>query len=97
MQEKTISQKNKIERNTAYEGTRETTEAHMKTMEDIGMLISTDPIAIDQACIDLVYAATDDPGQAHLLERIESRNGVHTIDAAEELGFGTRDYEMILL
>lgn len=66
-------------------------------MEDIGMLISTDPIAIDQACIDLVYAATDDPGQAHLLERIESRNGVHTIDAAEELGFGTRDYEMILL
>ena len=66
-------------------------------MEDIGMLISTDPIAIDQACIDLVYAATDDPGQAHLLERIESRNGVHTIEAAEELGFGTRDYEMILL
>ena len=61
------------------------------------MLISTDPIAIDQACIDLVYAATDDPGQAHLLERIEKRNGVHTIDAAEELGFGTRDYEMILL
>ena len=66
-------------------------------MKDIGMLISTDPIAIDQACIDLVYAATDDPGQAHLLKRIESRNGVHTIEAAEALGFGTRDYEMIIV
>ncbi len=64
-------------------------------MKDIGMLISLDPIAIDQACIDLVYAATDDPGQAHLLERIESRNGVHTIEAAGELGFGSREYELI--
>lgn len=64
-------------------------------MEDIGILVSFDPIAIDQACIDLVYAATDDPGQGHLLERIESRNGVHTIDASAELGFGSRDYELI--
>ena len=64
-------------------------------MKDIGILISLDPIAIDQACIDLVYAATDDPGQAHLLERIESRNGVHTIEAAAELGFGSREYELV--
>lgn len=64
-------------------------------MKDIGILVSLDPIAIDQACIDLVYAATDDPGQAHLLERIESRNGVHTIEAAAALGFGSREYELV--
>lgn len=64
-------------------------------MKDIGILVSLDPIAIDQACLDLVYAATDDPGQAHLLERIESRNGVHTIEAAAALGFGSREYELI--
>ena len=64
-------------------------------MKDIGILVSLDPIAIDQACIDLVYAATDDPGQAHLLERIESRNGVLIIEAAAELGYGSREYELI--
>nr|WP_279067812.1 DUF362 domain-containing protein [Catenibacterium mitsuokai] len=63
-------------------------------MKDIGILISTDPIAIDQACLDLVYAS-DDPGKEHLIERIESRNGVHTIEAAEALGYGYRDYELI--
>lgn len=63
-------------------------------MKDIGILISTDPIAIDQACLDLVYAS-DDPGKEHLIERIESRNGVHTIEAAEALGYGSRDYEFI--
>ena len=61
---------------------------------DIGILVSTDPIAIDQACIDLVYASTD-PGRPHLLERIESRNGVHTIEAAAALGYGSREYELI--
>ena len=61
---------------------------------DIGILVSTDPIAIDQACIDLVYA-TNDPGRPHLLERIESRNGVHTIEAAAALGYGSREYELI--
>lgn len=61
---------------------------------DIGILASTDPIAIDQACVDLVYACTD-PGKPHLLERIESRNGIHTIEAASELGFGSREYELI--
>lgn len=61
---------------------------------DIGILISTDPVAIDQACVDLVYASTD-PGKPHLLERIESRNGVHTIEAAAALGYGSREYELI--
>jgi hypothetical protein len=60
---------------------------------DIGVLASLDPIALDQACLDLVYQ-TDDPGRDHLLERIESRNGVHTVEAAEALGFGSRKYEL---
>ena len=63
-------------------------------LNDIGILVSTDPIAVDQACIDLVYAC-DDPGKAHFLERIESRNGIHTIEAATALGYGTREYELI--
>ena len=63
-------------------------------MKDIGILAGTDPVAIDQACLDLVYAS-DDPGRDHLLERIESRNGVHTIEAAAALGVGTRAYELI--
>ena len=61
---------------------------------DIGILVSLDPIAIDQACIDLVYACSD-PGKPHLIERIESRNGIHTIEAASEHGFGSREYELI--
>ena len=65
-------------------------------MKDIGMLISTDPVAIDQACIDLVYSS-DDKGKDHLIERIESRNGIHTIEAAAALGIGTREYELIEL
>lgn len=64
-------------------------------MKDIGILSSLDPVAIDQACIDLVYSATDDPGQKHFLKRVESRHGVHTIEAAAELGFGTREYNFI--
>ena len=63
-------------------------------MADIGILASLDPIAIDQACLDLVYASND-PGRDHLLERIESKNGVHTIEAAAALGFGSREYELI--
>lgn len=63
-------------------------------MQDIGILASTDPIAIDQACLDLVYQS-DDPGKEHLIERIESRNGVHTIETAETLGYGSREYELI--
>ena len=57
-------------------------------------LISTDPIAIDQACIDLVYASND-KGRNHLIERIESRHGIHTIEAALALGYGSREYELI--
>lgn len=64
-------------------------------MRDMGILASLDPVALDKACIDLVYAAKDDPGQKHMLERIESRNGVHIIDSAEKLGCGTTDYELI--
>lgn len=63
-------------------------------MADIGILASIDPVALDQACIDLVYNS-DDPGRDHLLERIESRNGIHTIEAAAEIGVGSREYDII--
>ncbi len=63
-------------------------------MKDIGILSSLDPIAIDQACIDLILAS-DDPGKEHFMERVTSRNGIHTIEAAAELGYGTREYELI--
>ena len=63
-------------------------------LADMGVLASTDPVAIDQACIDLVYGC-DDPGKAHFLERVESRNGVHTIESAAALGFGSREYELV--
>ena len=65
-------------------------------MADIGILASLDPITVDRACLDLVYAS-DDPGRDHLLERIESRNGARTIDAAAELGFGSKEYELVKL
>ena len=61
---------------------------------DIGILASLDPVALDQACVDLVYACSD-PGKPHLIERIESRNGIHTIEAAAALGIGSREYELI--
>lgn len=64
-------------------------------MQDIGMLASLDPVAIDQACMDLVYEAKDDPGQKHFLERVESRNGVHTIEAAADIGCGSREYDLV--
>lgn len=63
-------------------------------MQDIGILASTDPVAIDQACIDLVYNS-EDKGKEHFIERVESRNGIHTIEVAEELGVGSREYELI--
>ena len=66
-------------------------------MQDIGILASLDPVAIDQACIDLVYAATDDPGQKHFLERVESRHGIHTIEAAADISCGKREYELICI
>lgn len=65
-------------------------------LADIGVLVSTDPVAVDQACVDLVYAC-DDPGKAHFLERVESRNGVHSIEAAAAMGVGSREYELIEL
>lgn len=64
-------------------------------MKDIGILSSTDPVAIDQACMDLILAAKDDPGQQHFIERVESRHGMHTIETAAEIGYGSREYELI--
>ena len=65
-------------------------------MADIGILASLDPIAVDQACLDLVYAS-DAPGRDHLVARIESLNGVRTVESAAALGFGTREYELVEL
>ncbi len=61
---------------------------------DIGILASLDPVALDQACLDKVYAC-EDPGKPHLLERIESRNGVHTVEAAAKIGVGSRTYTLV--
>lgn len=63
-------------------------------MNDIGILASLDPVAIDQACLDLVYNSSDD-GKEHFIERVESRNGVHTIEAAYNLGLGNKEYELV--
>lgn len=63
-------------------------------MKDIGIVLSTDPVAIDKACLDMVYNSSD-PGKHHLIERIESRNGYHTIESAEKLAIGTTEYELI--
>ena len=63
-------------------------------MKDIGILASLDPVAVDQACLDLVYNSTD-PGKDKLIERIESLHGVHTVEAAYDLGVGNREYELI--
>ena len=65
-------------------------------MGDVGILASLDPVALDQACLDLVYASKD-PGRDHLLERIESRNGVHTVEAAAKVGGGSREYRLVEL
>lgn len=63
-------------------------------MKDIGILASLDPIAIDQACIDLIYSSKD-PGRDHFVERVERQNGIHTIEAAAKLNFGSREYELV--
>jgi uncharacterized Fe-S center protein len=63
---------------------------------DIGILVSDDPVAIDKACLDLVYAS-EDPGKVHLIERIESRHGALTMEAAYELGMGNKEYELIVV
>ena len=65
-------------------------------LEDMGILISLDPVAIDKACIDLVKNSND-PGKDHFMERVKSRNGTHTIDKAEEIGIGSKDYELIIV
>ena len=63
-------------------------------VRDIGILSSLDPVALDQACLDLVYQC-EDPGKKDLIERIESRHGIYTIEAAAALGIGSREYELI--
>ncbi|MCD7776723.1 MAG: DUF362 domain-containing protein, partial [Firmicutes bacterium] len=63
---------------------------------DIGVLSSLDPVALDQACVDLVYTS-DDPGKGDLIERMESRHGIHTVETAEKLGCGSREYELIIV
>ncbi len=68
--------------------------AKLPCMGDVGMLISLDPVAIDQACVDLVYASTD-PGKETLIERMESRHAIHTLECAEAHGIGSREYELI--
>ncbi len=63
-------------------------------MQDIGMMISLDPLAIDQACIDMVYASKD-KGRDHFVARVERQNGLHTLEAAEHMGLGSRSYELV--
>ena len=70
------------------------THASAPCMQDIGILASLDPVAVDQACLDLVYQSND-PGKDKLIERIESRHGVHTIESAYDLGVGNREYELV--
>lgn len=69
-------------------------KAEEPCMADIGILASENPVAIDQACIDLIYNSND-KGKEHFIERVESRNGIHTIEVAEELGIGSRKYDLI--
>ena len=66
---------------------------HDPEMKDIGIFASADPVALDQACVDAVYASEDE-GKAALIERMESRNGIHTVEAAETHGLGSRRYEL---
>ena len=68
--------------------------AKLPCMSDVGILASLDPVAIDQACMDLVYASND-PGKADVIERMESRHAVHTLEVAEKLGIGSRDYHVV--
>ncbi|MGI6029277.1 MAG: DUF362 domain-containing protein [Candidatus Heteroscillospira sp.] len=69
---------------------------HEPEMADIGIFASLDPVAVDKACVDAVYASPD-PGKAALIERMESRNGIHTVDTAFELGLGNKEYEIVSL
>ena len=69
---------------------------HEPEMADIGIFASLDPVAVDQACVDAVYASPD-PGKAALIERMESRHGIHTIEAAAALGLGLREYEIVAI
>lgn len=67
---------------------------HAPQMKDIGILASLDPVALDKACVDLVYSS-EDPGKVHLIERMESRHGIHTLEHAEKIGVGSQNYELV--
>ncbi|MBU5627790.1 DUF362 domain-containing protein [Oscillibacter sp. MSJ-2] len=69
---------------------------HDPEMADLGIFASLDPVALDQACVDAVYHSPD-PGKAALIERMESRNGIHTVETAAQLGLGSRDYTLVRL
>ncbi len=69
---------------------------HEPEMADIGIFASLDPVAVDQACVDAVYRSPD-PGKAALIERMESRHGIHTVERAAELGLGVREYEIVTI
>lgn len=69
---------------------------HEPEMADIGIFASLDPVALDQACVDAVYNSPD-PGKASLIERMESKHGIHTVETAAEIGIGNREYEIINL
>lgn len=71
-------------------------EPEVVHMEDIGILASLDPVALDRACVDMVYNSPD-PGKSHLIERMESRNATHILDYAESLGLGKQDYTLVTL
>ena len=65
-------------------------------MKDLGIFASYDPVALDKACIDAVYASQD-PGNRFLIERMESRNGTYTLDVAEKMGIGSKEYKLITI
>ena len=67
---------------------------HEPEMADIGIFASLEPVAVDQACVDAVYNSPDE-GKAALIKRMESRNGIHTVERAAELGLGSREYEIV--
>ena len=71
-------------------------DALRRKMGDIGILASTDPVALDKACVDMVYASPD-PGKSHLIERMESRHGIHTLEHAEAIGLGSQQYRLVEL
>ena len=91
---RTLEETQKIAEHLAWIGIFRITTDPRDGKDRFFMLSSLDPVAVDQACIDLIYGSRD-PGRDHFVERVESRHGVHTIEAAAALGFGSREYELV--